>query len=270
MHFLSTNVLYRFSFLLPVALLGVLCGPIHAADVVAITADKTVATSKAIHYADPLQKWNRKVFAFNEVFDKYLLKPVAQTYDWLLPQFADDAVTRIFHNLLGPRDLINAYLQGEWLQGTQQTGRFLLNSTVGVVGVFDVARHTGLQAKPEDLGLTMAHWGLPQGPYLVLPLLGPATTRHAATLYPSGYLSPLWYIDDKPTLYGAVGLGVINLRADFLGFEDAVIGDKYSFFRTYYLQKRQYQLGANAVEDDFGSELEDDSCADDDCEDDDW
>lgn len=201
---------------------------------------------------DPLESVNRKVFAFNEFVDKYAGKPVAKGYRKVTPGWMDDAITRFFQNLKDLRSSVNGVLQWEWSKAGNNFGRFTVNSTLGVAGFFDVATDVGLDKTPEDFGLTLAKWGAEAGPYLVLPLLGPSTTRAAAGQVPDYWLWGPNYIESEGVEYAVDAVYVIDMRADLLDFERAIVGDKYTFIRDSYLQNRRYKAGEAPVKDDFG------------------
>ena len=197
---------------------------------------------------DPWEGFNRKMFGFNEFVDRYALKPAAKSYRWMTPQWLDDTVTRFFANLRDIGDSINYALQWRWGEAGHNMGRFALNSTVGLAGLFDVASDTGLRNSDTGLDVTLGRWGVPSGPYLVLPILGPSTVRDAGTLYPSAYLWPPTYIEDDLARYGVAALYGVDLRADLLELEKNIVGDRYTFIRNFYLQRRMIQIeGADAA-----------------------
>ena len=204
--------------------------------------------------ADPWEPFNRKVFAFNEFVDRYALKPVARGYKKVTPGWLDDSISRFFANISDARSGVNSILQWEWGQAGSNFGRFAINSTLGVAGLFDVATDVKLRKYPEDLDLTLAHWGVSSGPYLVLPFWGSSTVRAAATIWPEDYLRARHYIDHDLTRFSVTAVYVIDLRADLLDVERGISGDRYIFLREYYLQNRRMAAGEK-VEDDFGSDL---------------
>lgn len=215
---------------------------------------------------DPWEGWNRKVFTFNEVADKYLLKPVASGYRYITPDFVDTGVSNLFSNLGEPFIVVNDVLQFKLLQALSDTGRFLINSTVGIVGLFDVASMIGLEKHNEDFGQTFGYWGFDTGPYMMLPFFGPSTVRDASGLVstflaPVSDLEPLGYIQDDVVYWSANGIKYTDIRADLIPQEDMITGDRYSFIRNLYLQRREYLVSDGEVEDDFG---------DDDFGDEDW
>ena len=202
---------------------------------------------------DPWQGFNLKVFAFNETLDEYIAKPVAEGYQAITPQPVDNSITNFFSNLEDVLIIFNDLLQLKMAQAASDTGRVLVNTTVGFFGLFDVASKIGLPKHNEDLGQTLGYWGVGSGPYLVLPVLGPSTLRDAfgtggETVSGLGYTS----VGDNLAQQGGVYLlRNIDLRADLIASEGLISGDKYSFLRSFYLQRREYLINDGAVADEF-------------------
>lgn len=211
---------------------------------------------------DPWESWNRKVFAFNETVDHYTAKPLAQAYRNVTPQVVDDAITNVFSNLGEPIVVVSDLAQGKFLQALSDTGRFLINSTIGVLGIFDVARHLGMPKHNEDMGQALAVWGVESGPYLMLPFLGPSTIRDA-----SGFAIDVWALDpldpqsqsleNTQLYYSTVFVEYLDIRADLIPAEGIISGDRYSFIRSLYLQRREYLINDGQLEDEFGDDFED-------------
>ena len=145
-------------------------------------------------YEDPWEDINRKIFAFNEALDKYGLKPVAKGYDKVTPQWMNDTITRFYENLRDFRSGLNSVLQWRWGHVGQNWGRFAVNTTLGIGGLFDVASKVELEKRNTDLGLTFARWGVPEGPFMMLPFFGPSTGRDAAAILPEDYMRLRHYI----------------------------------------------------------------------------
>ncbi|WP_346839057.1 MlaA family lipoprotein [Microbulbifer sp. SAOS-129_SWC] len=207
---------------------------------------------------DPWEGFNRAVFRFNDTADRWVLKPVATTYRQVTPIFMQTGVSNFFGNLREVTNTINSVLQGKLGQAGNDAGRFLVNSTVGVVGLFDVAQHMGLEASDgEDFGQTLAVWGMPQGPYLVLPFIGPSSVRDAPGEVVDWYTDPLTYVDHEPTRYAFKAADLIQIRASLLKTEALLQGDRYVLLRDAYLQRRDYLIKDGAVEDDFGTQTDD-------------
>ncbi len=194
------------------------------------------------HASDPLEGFNRGVYAFNRDMDKIFLKPVAEVYDAVLPEPVDQGVTNFLSNLNDVMSGLNNLLQFKFEDAGQDAGRFLLNSTVGFLGFFDVASEYGLEKHNEDFGQTLGYWGVGSGPYLVLPLFGPTTLRDGVGMGVDGMSDPITYVEHVPTRNTVRALGVLNARADLLDKErilDAAATDEYSFVRDAYLQRRE-------------------------------
>lgn len=202
---------------------------------------------------DPWEGFNRKVFVFNDTLDTYALKPIAKGYRVITPDPVEDGISRMFSNVGEIVNVVNGLLQGKFRQAGNDTGRFLVNTTIGLVGFFDVADDLGLpKSDGEDFGQTLGTWGVGSGPYIVIPLLGPSTMRDGPAKLVDFLVDPVSEIDHVPTRNTVYGVDVVSTRADLLKAEDLIKGDKYSFIRDVYLQRREYLLNDGNVEDDFG------------------
>ena len=217
----------------------------------------------ARHPADPWEGFNRKVFAFNETVDRYFLKPTAKGYRWITPGWLDNSITRVFQNAKDLTSIVSHVLQWEWGRAGNSTGRVLMNTSMGIGGLFDVATPAGLEKRTSDLGITLARWGVPSGPYLVLPLLGPSTVRDASMIWPEDYISPRNLIDHDLTRWSVSAVYVVDLRADLLDLEKNIVGERYSFMRDFYLSSRRMEAGEE-IEDDFSADFEEGDWGDDD------
>lgn len=204
--------------------------------------------------SDPWEGWNRKIDAFNQFGDRWVVKPAAMAYEFITPQIVDDGVTNMYRNIREPITIINDLLQFKIKKAGIDTGRLLMNSTVGLLGFFDVASMAGLERQPEDFGQTLGAWGVPPGPYVVLPIIGPSNVRDAFGLVPDTFSNPITYIDQEYVRYSTVAGYYLDLRANTLDIEGLVTGDEYVFVRDAYLQDREYQVKDGDVEDDFGDE----------------
>jgi phospholipid-binding lipoprotein MlaA len=201
---------------------------------------------------DPWEGFNRKVHNFNEVADRWVLKPVAEGYVKVTPDPVEQGVSNFFGNLLEVRNVVNDVLQGKWAQAGNDAGRFLVNSTLGVAGIFDVARHMSLEeSEGEDFGQTLAVWGVDSGPYLVLPLMGPSTVRDTGAMPVDWQLNPMQEVDHVPTRNSLRAMDIVNTRAELLDAEAFISGDRYVFLRDAYLQRRNYLIKDGEVEDNF-------------------
>ncbi len=145
---------------------------------------------------DPWEGVNRVIFRFNDTLDTYALKPIAQGYQWITPQFMQDGVHNFFQNIGDVGNFANDVLQAKPREAGIDTARLLLNTTLGVAGFVDVGTRMGLQRNDEDFGLTLGKWGVPSGPYVMIPLLGPSTVRDGIAKYPDSFTQPYRYMDD--------------------------------------------------------------------------
>lgn len=205
--------------------------------------------------ADPLEDYNRVMFSFNEKADRWVLKPVAKGYRYVTPDFFEHGVSRMFSNLGEVLNVVNDLLQGKVGQAGNDGGRLLINSTIGIAGFFDVAKHAGLERSDgEDFGQTFGVWGVGEGAYLVLPFWGPSTLRDTPSLLLDSVFNPIGEVDHVPTRNQLYGAKVVSVRADLLEAEKLVKGDRYTFIRDVYLQRRHFLVNDGEVEDDFGDD----------------
>ena len=212
-----------------------------AAAVLVLTGCATTASNPQ----DPLEGYNRAVFSFNDAVDRTVLKPTATAYKNVVPGFAQTGVNNFFGNLSDAWSMVNNLLQGKGEEGATDFGRVALNSTFGIFGVLDIASEAGMQKHNEDFGQTLGKWGVPSGPYLMLPLLGPSTVRDTAAL-PADIAGDAWKYKD-PANWRNIGAGIriVDKRASLLDasslMEEAAL-DRYEFLRDGYLQRRQSQV----------------------------
>ena len=204
--------------------------------------------------ADPYENFNRRIHNFNMSADKRVLKPIAQGYRWVLPDPVERGIANVFSNLDDPQVAINQILQGKLALGISDLGRFVVNSTLGIGGIFDVATGMGMPKHVEDFGQTFARWGFESGAYLVVPFWGPSSPRNGIGDMVGSYAFPPRYVDHVPTRNTLYGVSVLNRRAALLDVEEIVSGDRYSFIRDAYLQRRDYLINDGEVEDDFFDE----------------
>lgn len=211
--------------------------------------------------ADPWEGFNRGSFAVNEAIDKAVLTPVAKGYQAVTPTFVRSGVSNVFSNVGDVGTGINNLLQGKPGSALSDFGRVLVNSTLGILGLFDVASPMGLDQNDEDFGQTLGKWGVGSGPYLVLPLLGPSTLRDAVGRVPDRYTSYNHYVEHVPTSNSVRGLNIIHIRAELLAtgktLEEASL-DKYQFLRDAYLQRRLSQVHDGKVPQSLRDKLEED------------
>jgi phospholipid-binding lipoprotein MlaA len=221
-----------------------------AAIAIAAAALAGCSTVQTPSKEDPWEGLNRTVFTFNDKIDQYAVKPVAQGYVKITPQPVRDSVTNFFSNIGDVYIAANNLLQLKIADGVGDIMRIVINTVFGVGGLFDVATIAKLPKHDNDLGLTLGHYGVPPGPYLVLPLFGPSTVRDAAGYVGNYFANPISYIDSDAISWSLWGVQLINTRANLLSATDVLEGaalDKYSFVRNAYLQRRQYLLtGGNS------------------------
>jgi phospholipid-binding lipoprotein MlaA len=210
------------------------------------------AAANSVNESDPFENVNRSIFNFNQKLDDYFLRPMAKFYVAVTPDSIERGISNLFSNLSEITNASNNLLQGKASQASIDLGRFTLNSTLGVVGLFDVASSFGLKStEGEDFGQTWGKWGVPAGPYIMLPFLGPATLRDAPARFVDDITDPLDYIDEDNQKMAATGLSVVSMRASLLNYDNMLSGDSYSLIRDVYLQKRAYEVNDGAVEDEF-------------------
>jgi len=198
---------------------------------------------------DPFEGFNRVMFAFNDTVDTYALKPVAKGYKFITPDFIETGVSNFFDNLGEITNIVNNGLQGKFADAGNDTLRFTLNSTIGVLGLFDVASEFGLEEHDEDFGQTLGVWGVSSGPYVVLPLLGPTTVRDGAGLVADYYTDPVSYVDDNGDRNALILTRLVDTRARLLASESLISGDRYSFIRDAYLQRRDFAISDGEIDD---------------------
>lgn len=202
--------------------------------------------STGAHPDDPWEGINRKTFAFNDTLDAYALKPVAEGYRASVPLPARTNASNFFGNLEDVWTGFNNLLQGKPKDGASDFGRFAINSTVGILGFFDVASELGLEKHDEDFGQTLGRWGVGAGPYVVLPVLGPSTLRDTSGMVVDRLaFNPDSSVESVPARNAATGLKVIGARTLLLGAESTLSEaalDKYNYLRGFYLKRRQSQV----------------------------
>ncbi len=207
---------------------------------------------------DPFEDLNRDIFIFNEKLDEKLLKPAALTYRKVTPQFARTGVTNFFNNLEEIDTTINQVLQGEIKYAFNDAGRFVINSTIGLFGLIDVASKMGLERHEEDFGQTLGVWGFDSGPYIMIPFLGPSNPRDLLSRPISSFLSGTFAMDDNDVKITLVGIDALETRERLLDAETLIIGDKYIFVKDAYIQSREYEINNGSTEDDeFLDDMED-------------
>jgi phospholipid-binding lipoprotein MlaA len=201
----------------------------------------------AINPVDPWERFNRNVFAFNDAVDTAVLRPVAETYVKVVPSPVRQAVSNFFGNFGDAWSAVNHLLQGQFEPAISSLARFGTNTTLGLGGLIDVAGEAGIDRRRADLGQTLGVWGVPSGPYLVLPLFGPSNVRESAAFVPEQAVSPSTLVDSTGARAALSAVSVVDTRATLLPATrmlDSIALDKYVFVRDAYLQRRQ-----NLIED---------------------
>jgi len=194
---------------------------------------------------DPFEPFNRTVFSFNEALDRAVLKPFAQAYKDILPEYVRTLIDNLFGNVNDAWSTVNQLLQGKVGNTLEMGMRVVINTGLGFGGLLDISSEIGLEKKTEDFGQTLGRWGVPSGPYVMLPVFGPSTVRDTVALPIDWQASPSQVVSDVRSQRGIVVLQAINTRAGLLGaskvLEDIAL-DKYSFLRDAYLTRRQNQV----------------------------
>lgn len=195
-------------------------------------------------FADPRDPWegfNRAVYSLNDALDKAIIKPLAKGYNVIVPTPVNKGVTNFFNNLADVTSAINNLLQFKVERAFSDIGRVVLNTTVGIGGLFDVASNMNLPRYGEDFGQTLGTWGVATGPYLVLPIIGPSSGRGAVGVVVDWFTDPVTYVEDDTVRWSLRGLDLVDTRADLLNASrvvDEAALDPYAFVRDAYLQRR--------------------------------
>jgi phospholipid-binding lipoprotein MlaA len=199
---------------------------------------------------DPFEGWNRAMFSFNQKADKYVLKPLAEGYQAITPAPVRKGVSNFFNNLGEPITAVNSVLQAKPGKAARSLTRFLFNTTFGLLGLFDVAGAMGIEHEKEDLGQTLAYWGVGSGPYLVLPILGPSNLRDLGGRVVDRPMNPVSW-QDEVGMTEVLFTDGIQTRAQLLGVEPKSVGDPYVLMRSAYEQRRRYEINDGIVVDLF-------------------
>ncbi len=209
---------------------------------------------------DPLEPFNRSMFALNEHIDTYVARPVARFYQKITPEPVDRGITNFFNNLDEVPTALNNLLQFKPRAALNDLGRLVINTTVGVLGFMDPATEMGLERHDEDFGQTLGRWGVPPGPYLVLPIIGPNDFRDTLGFGVDWVSNPIYYrIGDNDAGWALWILRYVDRRADLLRAQrvlESAAMDRYIFTRESYLQRRRYQVYDGNPPDDFEDELD--------------
>ena len=193
---------------------------------------------------DRWERMNRATYRFNDALDRTVVKPVAKGYENVVPHRIRSGIANVLGNAGYTTTIVNDLLQAKFKDCASDTGRFLLNSTVGIAGIFDPASSAGLAKNDEDFGQTLGYWGMHPGPYLVLPLLGPSTVRDAVGIYPNAQTDLKNLPKNIWVNIGLGGLSLLGKRVELLSLEDILKNayDPYVFVRNAYLQHREYAV----------------------------
>ena len=206
---------------------------------------------------DPFENLNRKTFEFNENLDENFVMPLAEAYSKFPPKIKI-GISNFFNNLEEVDTFVNQLLQGKPKQSINDLTRFLINTTVGLGGFIDVASKIGLERHEEDFGQTLAVWGVGQGPYIMLPVLGPSTLRDTLSRPVSSFLSVTFHMTETDVNIALKGIDAIETREKLLGIESLLSGDKYSFVKDAYIQSMMYEIKDGIdVKDDFIDDMDD-------------
>lgn len=193
---------------------------------------------------DPFEPLNRAIYGINEGVDKAVLEPVAKLYRFALPPFVRSSVGNVFANAGEVRNVLNNTLQGKFQTAYSDFGRFAINSTLGVLGLFDVASEAGIERHQEDFGQTLGWWGIRDGPFMMLPLFGPSTVRDTAAWPVDIYTDPFAYVDPSRAQNQIRGVRLVQRRSELFDAKtvlDTAL-DPYQFTRDAYLARRRNQV----------------------------
>jgi phospholipid-binding lipoprotein MlaA len=221
------------------------------------------ATLPPGHKPDPRDRFervNRSIYAFNVAVDRAVLHPAAVGYVKITPAPVRRSVSNFLSNLAYPRTIINDVLQWKLREGGNDLARLLMNSVIGIGGLFDPATHAGLDRHVEDFGLTLGHWGVHSGPFLMLPFLGPSTVRDTVGLIPDEATNPTWYVRNSYVSWSLFVLNVVDIRVALFPTDKPIASayDPYAFVRNGWLQHRDYLVhGDTATSEDLAPEADD-------------
>mgnify|MGYP006086473265 CR=1 FL=1 len=207
---------------------------------------------------DPFEDINRQIWTFNEFLDDNVAKPTAEIYTAVTPQFIEIGLSNFFRNLNELDNTANQLLQGHPILALNDFSRFIVNSTVGLGGFFDVGSKIGLERHDEDFGQTLGAWGVPSGPFLMIPIYGPSTPRGLAGRSVSTVLGGTFAIEETDVRVAITALDALETRARYLEVETLIIGDRYAFIRESYLQYQEFESSNGADQsDDFVDDMDD-------------
>jgi phospholipid-binding lipoprotein MlaA len=193
---------------------------------------------------DRFERTNRAVYKFNDALDRGVAKPVAKAYVKVTPAPVRTGFGNFFRNLTYPTVIVNDLLQLKVKGFATDTTRLVVNTTLGIGGLFDPATQFGLPAGDEDFGQTLGRWGVPPGPYVVLPFLGPSNVRDTVGFVGDQFTDPKSYVSNNYAYWGLTGMSLVDQRAELLATDDVLARafDPYAFMRNAYLERREYQV----------------------------
>ena len=201
---------------------------------------------------DPWMRLNHHFFSVNDYFDQLLVRPIALTYTNVTPRFFQVGVGNVFDNLQDVNVAINDFLQFKIEDGLSDSGRVIVNSTVGIGGIIDVATSMGLYRNEEDFGQTLGVWGFDAGPYLFLPVFGASNLRDSLGMIVDALFNPIRYIANIESRYALYLADELDFRSSLLAYDELIIGDRYLFVREAYIQNREYVVNDGEVINEFG------------------
>ena len=223
------------------------------------TLIKIIFLIPIIGYAnDPFEEINRSIWSFNESLDNRIAKPLAEFYNDVLPNPVQSGISNFFSNLDEIDNALNQILQGKPVAACSDLSRFVINTSLGLFGLFDLATHLGLEEHDEDFGQTLGVWGIPDGPFLMLPIYGPSSPRDIVGRPISGILSGTFSIEESDVKFAITALDALETRARLLDVESLIVGDRYTFIRDSYLQYTEFEVqDGEEIEDDFTDDMDD-------------
>lgn len=206
-------------------------------------------------YAQTDDRWrqtNERVFRFNDFFDQLLVKPIARTYTIFVPRVARQGIGNFFSNIDDINVFVNDLLQLKFDAALSDSGRVLINSSIGIIGILDVASNLGLEKHEEDFGQTLGRWGIGSGPYVMLPMFGASNLRDSVGLVLDTLFNPIQYHDEASLRLSLFLMKEVDTRSSLLALDELISGDKYLFIREAYVQRREYLVKDGQIGDAFG------------------
>ena len=215
----------------------------------------SMVSNSAWAQAEPYDPWmelNQHIFAVNDYFDQRLVRPIALTYTSITPRAFQQGVGNFFDNLQDVNIAINDFLQLKIQEGLSDSSRVIINSTMGIGGLMDVATNLGLDRNEEDFGQTLGAWGIETGPYLFLPIFGASNLRDSAGLMVDAVFNPIRFLQNLEARYSLYLVDELDFRSSLLAYDELIIGDRYLFVREAYVQNREYVVHDGEIADEFG------------------